>query len=166
MNQAKVLLSGAIPDSAYVLCKDESAALAVRMALHEDWGRKPPVIVSEEWPDGWHVNAVVVTPIKVLGTEGITSFGIVGDEELAEEERKVLNAYIRICMANAGTHVSYRDMSEATDMNRRTVQAILRTLVEKGVGTMAYGKGFSLDIGRWRPDAAKAKAFGLKIEEK
>jgi hypothetical protein len=120
----------------------------------------------DEWPDDWHVNAVLVTPLMILGTEGITSFSIEGDSEITPEERKVLNAYIRICMHNTGSHVAYRELGEATGMNRRTITGHLRGLAKKGVGTIRYGKGFVLDIGRWRPDAAKARAFGLKIEEK
>jgi hypothetical protein len=166
MNQANVLLSGAVPEPSFIMVKDEYAELIVRGNLHEEWGRKPPVFIVEDWPENWHVNAVVVTPLNILGTEGITSFAIIGDEELTEEERKVLNAYIRVCMTSAGSHVNYRDMTNATGLNRRTITKTLRDLVEKGVGTMRTGRGFSLDIGRWRPDAAKAKAFGLKIEEK
>ena len=166
MKEAKVLLSGAIAEPSFILVKDEYAELVVRANLHEDWSRTPGVFIADEWPDTWHVNAVVVTPLNILGTEGVTSFAIMGDEELSDGERKILNAYIRICMTSAGSHVSYRNMAVETGMDRRTVQSILRGLTEKGVGVMKYGKGFSLPIGRWKPDAAKAKAFGLKIEEK
>lgn len=162
-----VLLSGAIPEPPLILCRDEGAQLVVMHNLHKEWARKPPTYIPEEWPEGWrHVNAVVITPINVLGVDRTTSFSIEGDEQLTEEERKVLTTYIRVCMTSAGTHVAYKDIVNAAGMNRRTVTACLRGLAEKGIGTYKYGQGFALDIGRWRPDAAKARAIGIKIEEK
>lgn len=154
-----------IPQPPYILCSDEKAANMVRAAIHEDWARQPPVVVAEEWPCDWEVNAVVVTPINVIGTEGYTSFSIDGDFELSDRARKVLNAYINLMRAKGGGNVSYREIGNAIGFNRRKVTSAIRELEEAGVGSVKGRNGFSVDIGSWRPDSNKARAIGLKITE-
>lgn len=161
-----LILKGAIPEPPTILCRDEDAALNLRHTLHEDWARKPPIFVMDEWPERWRtVNAVVVMPILVLGTDKATSFSIEGDEEIDKEARKVLNAYINLIRTSSVPSVSYRDLTRATGMDRRTVTASLKRLTGLGVGVYKYGEGFSMDIGRWVLDAEKAKAQGVVIEE-
>lgn len=137
----------------------------VQSVLHEDWSRKPPVIIAEEWPESFNVNAVVVTPISVIGTEGITSFSIVGDGEISNKTRAVLDAYMRLKRAQGGGSVTYRDLSAATGLNRRHVTNALKELERRGAGISRQGRGFSLDIGTWTPDANKARAIGVEIKE-
>lgn len=163
MNEVDVLLMGAIPMLPVILCKDEKTQLVVNYNLHEDWARKPATHIPDEWPDEWEANAVVMTPLKVIGTKKMTSFAIKG--EISDRARKLLDAYIMICRVKAGPHVAYRELTKATNMDRREITALIKELVEAGIGTYKYSKGFSLDIGTWRPDAAKAKQANLEIRE-
>lgn len=160
-----MLLSGMIPQPPYILVRDEKAAVMVQAALHEDWSREPPVIIAEEWPENFNVNAVVVTPINVIGTEGTTSFSIVGDGQISARARTVLDAYMRLKKARGGGSVSYRDLSAATGLSRRIVTNSLKDLEECGAGINRDMHGFSLDIGTWTPDANKARAIGVEIKE-
>lgn len=156
-------MMGAIPQPPVILVKDDKAALIVRRALHKDWAQEPPVIVTEDWPEDWHVNAVVLTPLRVIGTEWVTSFSISGD--ISDRARTVLNTYINLKRAKSGGHISYRDIGNAANLDRRQVGNILKELVDAGIGVSRDKVGFSLDIGSWRPDANKAREQGLTIEE-
>lgn len=160
---SKVLMMGAFPEPPLILCRNDKVQLMVQSNLHKDWAEIPPVFVVDDWPKDWEAGAVVVIPMKVIGTEAITSFSITGD--ISDQARKVLNGYINLCRASSGSNVSYRDLVQATGMNRRTIGAVLKELVDNEIGVYKYGKGFSLDIGTWRPDSAKAKALGIKIKE-
>ncbi len=162
----KLILKGSIPQPSVILCRDEDARLLIMHTLHEDWAQRPTVHVMEEWPEAWaNINAAVITPLLVLGAEQATSFSIVGDEEVSEEERKILNAYISVMRSGTIGRATYRDLVAATGMDRRTIQKHVKALASKGIGTYRFREGFTLDIGRWMPDAAKAKAFGIEIKE-
>jgi len=154
---------GAIPEAPLILCRDDKVQLMVQANIHEDWAEKPPVMVPDEWPENWTAGAVVVIPLKVMGTEKLTSFSIKGD--ISETARKTLNGYINLCRVGGGAKVSYRDLAQATGFDRRTIGMVLKELVDNGIGVYKYGKGFWLDIGSWRPDAAKARAMGIEIKE-
>lgn len=164
---SEIALSGAIPEPPVILCRDENAHIMVMHALHKDWARIPTVSILEEWPGEWDtVNAVVCTPIHVLGTEKAVSFEILGDEEITDDERTVLNAYLTIM--RTGTSIGrarYRDLVVATGFDRRKVGKCARSLAEKGIGTYKYGDGYKLDIGKFVVDPAKAKALGINIKE-
>lgn len=162
----KVRLSGVIPEPPVILCRDDDAQLLVMHNLHEDYARTPPTMILEEWPDLWKgVNAVVVTPIRILGAEKATSFSIVGDAELTENEREVLDAYIKLMRSGMVGKARYRDIATATNMNRRTIGAALKSLSEKGIGVYRYREGYTLDIFKLVMDAEKAKAIGINIRE-
>lgn len=162
----KLLLKGAIPEPSVILCRDENAQLLIMHTLYEDWSRQPTIYIMEEWPEQWqYINAAVVTPLLVLGTEKATSFSILGDKEVSERARAVLNAYINIQRAGSGGRVTYRDLVSATGFDRRTIQVLVRELADNGIGTYRFKEGFKLDIGRFVPDARKAEALGIKIEE-
>lgn len=135
----------------------------VQSSLHKDWAEQPPVAVVDKWPEDWTAGAVVIIPMKVLGTEGLTSFSIKGN--ITEDARKVLNGYINLCRSSGGAKVSYRDLAQATGFDRRTIGMVLKELVDNNIGVYKYGKGFWLDIGTWRPDAAKAREMGIDIKE-
>lgn len=165
MSNSKALLLGMIPQPPYILVRDEGSAVMIQAALHKDWSRTPPVIVADDWPDDMETNAVVVTPLHVLGSEGVTSFSIVGDGQISENARKVLDACIRLKRAQGGGHISYRDIASATNLNRRTVSKALNELEKLNVGVRKQQYYFSLDIGRWLPDANKARALGVEIKE-
>jgi len=148
------------------LCRDEDAAINIRHTLHEEWARKPPVFIMDEWPEQWaQVSAVVMIPIVVLGTEKATSFSIEGDFELDDRTRQILNAYINLIRTSGVPPVSYRDLTKATGMDRRTISSALKKLTQAGIGVYRYGQGFKLDIARWTLDAERAKAMGIIIEE-
>jgi hypothetical protein len=161
----QTILKGIIPDLPIIVCKDRKAEMLVRTHIHEDWAHEPPVFVLDEWPEGWTTNIAVITPIHVLGTEAVTSFGIVGDMEISDTARRVLNAYINLCRTSVGPKVAYRDMAKATGMDRRVVQAAVKELAEAGIGEYKYQQGFSLDVMSCRPDANKARAAGIEIKE-
>ena len=156
-------MMGVIPQPPVILVKDEKAAMIARKGLYEDWSRVPPVIVADNWPEDWHVNAVVLTPLNIIGTEWVTSFSISGD--ISENARKVLNAYINLKRATSGGEVSYRLLGTSTNLDRRQITNAVKELTDAGIGTKRVREGFNLDIGSWRPDANKARQFGLEIEE-
>lgn len=158
-------MSGVIPQPPTILVRDEKIEQMVRGALHRDFSRMPAVIVYHEWPEDWRCGAVVITPINVIGTEGITSFGIKGSQPLTDRERGVLDAYIRIKRASGGGHVAYRDIAITLNTNRRDISYALKGLEKKNIGVIRQVGGFELDIGVWRPDAAKARALGIEITE-
>jgi len=164
---SEITLSGMIPEPPVILCRDEHAHTMVTHALHKDWSRIPTVSILEEWPEEWStVNAVVCTPLHVLGTERAASFEIVGDEEVTEDERKVLNAYITIMLTGHSIgRAKYRDLVATTGFNRRTIQVLVRSLAEKGIGNYRFNDGYRLDIGKFVLDPEKAKALGIKIKE-
>jgi len=159
------MVLGAIPAPPFILCKTDKAAELVRGALHHDWSRTPEVIVAEEdkWPTDWEYTAVVVTPLKILGSDKLTSFSI--DADLSDMARKVLNSYISIQMAQGGGGVSYRKIGNALGVSRQAITGAIKELEAAGIGRRRDYKGFSLEIGTWRPDARKAKAMGIKIKE-
>ena len=157
---------GAVPDSPFILCRDEKVMNLVMGALHKDWARVPPVLVADEWPEDIDGGAVVVTPLNIIGTDSVTSFAITGGEDgFTENERYLLNSYIQQKMASGGKRIAYRDMCAFTGWNRRTVSKVVKSLGDKGVGIMTMKDGFEIDIGTWRPDASKAQALGLDIEQ-
>lgn len=161
-----MMLSGAIPEPPTILCKDEETQYMVQHTLHQDWSKRPSTRVIENWPDEWrHVNAVLMMPILVLGTEKPTSFSIIGDVEIEPAVRNTLNAYINLIRTSGVPPVSYRDIARATGKDRRTVSNHLRKLTDAGIGVYKYGSGFTLDIGKWVLDAKKAAAMGIEIEE-
>jgi hypothetical protein len=134
--------------------------------LHEEWARRPSIVVLDEWPEEWrYVNAVVMTPIRVLGAEHPTSFAIIGDEKLTEEERSVLDTYIRLKRSGITGGITYRDLTTSMGIDRRTVQKVVKSIADKGIGTYKFKEGFRLNIGKWVLDAEKAKAMGINIKE-
>jgi len=162
----KVMLKGVIPEPPVIFCRDEQAQLLVMHSLHEDWSKRPTISILDEWPDEWaNTNAVVVTPILVLGAEKTVSFSIVGDQEVTEEEREILNAYISIMRSGRIGRATYRDIGQATGHNRRMVQRVVKNLAEKGIGTYKFNDGFKLDIFKLVLDNEKAKALGINIKE-
>ncbi|NIP51919.1 MAG: hypothetical protein GWN00_33310 [Aliifodinibius sp.] len=163
-----IILQGFLPEPSFIIARDEDAAQMIMGSLHQDFSQKPPVVVLEEWPENWNVNAAVVTPIHVIGTEGVASFGIVSGtsgEPLTEDERKFINAFIRLKMSQGGDHINYRDYSTYLNWSRNKISRIARDLDKKGIGRARSKTGFTLNIGSWRPDVNKAKALGLKIKE-
>ncbi len=163
---SEINLAGVIPTPPVILCRDDHAQLLVMHNLHEDYARMPDTMILKEWPETWRdVNAVVVTPIRVLGAEKATSFSILGDEELTEHERMVLDAYIKLMRAGMIGKARYRDIATATNMNRRTIGAALKSLSDKGIGVYRFREGYSLDIFKLVLDAEKAKAAGINIKE-
>ena len=162
---AQVIMKGLVPEPPIIVCRDHAAEHLVRTNLHQDWSKEPPVFVLDEWPEGWTTNIAVITPIHVLGTEAVTSFGIVGDMEISDEAREILNAYINLCRTSIGPKVTYRDIVRATGKDRRTVQMAVRELADAGIGTYKFNDGYSLDIMNCRPDANKARAAGIEIKE-
>lgn len=164
MPQQHVILLGAVPEPPCILCRDSKTATIVMSGLHQDWSKKPTVVVLDEWPEDWQVSACVVTPIMVLGTEGITSFSIEGKEEISPMARKVLNAYINLCKS-IPPRVSYRAIGNATGLDRRQITIAIKELAQAGIGTVKYPQGFDANIGSWHPDANKARALGIEITE-
>jgi len=120
------------------------------------------VIVPGEWPEKWNFNAVVVTPITILGSEKIRSFSI--EANISDTTSKILNAYLSISMAQGGGTVSFRQLARATNLSRRSIYNAVKELqalgiIRRGIST------FEVDIGSWRPDPVKAKALGIEIKE-
>jgi len=127
---AEVFLYGAIPTLPIIFCKNEDTAILVQVAMHSHLTHEPPVVVLDEWPEGVGHNAVVLTPLDVLGTTEKPSFSIDTVGALNPSTQKALSAAIRI--ASSGKQ-------------------------ERGP--------YKLLFGRWKYDAAAAKAAGIEITE-
>jgi hypothetical protein len=165
----KILLSGSIPQVPIIVCKNDDVATVVQLGLHDDVSNAPTVIVAQSWPDEVDSNAVVITPLRVLGAEASkSSFSI--KTELSEKARQCLNVAQRLAMSNEDISIRslargmYQDDGRAT---RRVVDHCVRELEQKGL-IQKRGMGAALHLklltGRWRPDATFAKANGIEIE--
>jgi hypothetical protein len=165
----EAFLYGAIPAAPIIFCKNEDAAILIQAAMHTHLTHEPPVVVLEEWPEEVEHNAVVLTPLDVLGTTEKPSFGIDTVAELEPPTQKVLNAAIRLAIT--GKQVSIRNLSTAVHgddkiSSKRQISHQLARLEEAGLIRRVEERGpYKLLFGRWRYDAAAAKAAGIEITE-
>jgi len=166
---AEVFLYGAIPTLPIIFCKNEDTAILVQVAMHSHLTHEPPVVVLDEWPEGVGHNAVVLTPLDVLGTTEKPSFSIDTVGALNPSTQKALSAAIRI--ASSGKQVTIRDLSTAVHgedsrSSKRQIAHELARLEEAGLIMRVDERGpYKLLFGRWKYDAAAAKAAGIEITE-
>lgn len=172
MNIEKLFLSGVIPSVPHIVCRTESAASYIQGWVHTHLTHEPPVMVAEEWPTEIKCDAVAITPINVLGADidPMADFSIKTVEKLSNEAKRLLNIMIRSAMA--GKQLPIRKLTAAlyNDQRpyskRKTVDFLKELEANRLIMRVHEGGPYKLLFGRWRPDAAAAKAAGLEIEIK
>jgi len=166
----EILLAGIISEVPIIVCKNDDAAMLIQAWSHTHLTHRPAVIVAEEWPEDADYEAVVVTPLHVLGSTEKPDFSIKVVKDLSPTARDVLNAMIRL--ASAGEQPEVRSIAAAAygqgDItSKRKVVTCLHELEKAGLIARVHERGpWKLLFGRWRPDAAAAKAAGIAIDKR
>jgi len=166
----EVLLAGVITNAPTIVCKNEEVAMLIQSWIHTNVTHRPPVMVAEEWPDDAGYDAVTVTPLHVLGTTEKPDFSMKAVPNLSPRAGVVLNAMIRI--AATGDQPGVRNTAAAVYGNdglgsKRQVINCIGELEKAGLIARVYERGpWKLLFGRWRPDAAAARAAGIEIEDR
>jgi len=156
-------LLGSIPTIPIILCKNLQTSQIVSAALHQHMTSYPDIMILDDWPDT-EENALVVTPLVVLGTNQVSDFSIPITEKLSSNTRKVLNACIQL--ETRGELLSVRNIAKATGLTTRIADVAISELVENKLAIRQGDyKPVRLTFGRWSIDAAVAKAHGIEITE-
>lgn len=159
-NEDLIRLFGAIPGAPVIVCKDNGTAIIIGQMVKEYGSTKPMVIVAEEWPDTLIDNAIVMLPLRMLGTDAIESFGL--DYDISERAEKALRFIITYKMAHDGENPSYREIGASVGQSTRAAMTIIDELEEAGlVKRRVPSRGIVTTIGKWRPDKNLAKLSGV-----
>ena len=155
---------GMVPSSPVILCRTDETETILRHSLHNHLAKIPPIAVAENWPENIFENAVVVTPLTILGVDEEIDFSIPVVSELSERAQIVLRKMITL--ARTGHSLSIRSLSRTDPgMSKRTIGIAYKELEEAGL-IMRQGEAIApiLLFGRWKPDAAAAQAAGIEIK--